>query len=252
MSKFIALRDIEHLALNAMAANLRIGDVDFIILAERERVVKLWQQAHMLLADGHPGPQTLRALWERHRPSADRVSQRALEALKWPKLRYSMIDTADATLGKAWWPAATLSHKAGDCSDFICHVLGVPKAVTERGRTLYLGSDRLLSGGVGSVPLVRHELADARVGDIVGFPSIWRDGKRVRVGHVGIVVASVVLGGKHEITTVDCSSSGYAKTGNALRRMERVTRSGGCLWAALGGWVMRPAWYMQAPWPRHA
>lgn len=212
-----------------------VADVGGAHVEPDAALVRAWQTwAGGLTADGVAGPKTMRALWMRHRPSPGHVIIRAqAAAAQWWDCIYSM----PRSQGGAGWMADMDPLAACDCSGFICHVLGLPKARHLHGfGPLDLGSDGLLAGA--DHLLLRHDLDEAQPGDIVGWPSIWVNGgrKRVeggRVGHVEIVSATA----DGRIWTIGCASSNRPAVAAADKT---------ALWRRQGAWVMRPSWYLEA------
>lgn len=186
--------------------------------------------------DGSAGPKTMAALWQRLPPQAPEVVQRALAGAAWPAVVYSMPKSQG---GAGWLPdMAPLAFC--DCSGFICQVMGAPKATGARAGalgSLDLGSDGWLAGAGGMLEAL--PLADARPGDVIGWPSIWSQGTRDRakggrIGHVEICFA--VDGGK--IFTVGCASS------NKPSAIVRADKS--ALWRRNAAVAIRPRWYADA------
>lgn len=201
----------------------------------REAIVD-FQRARGLRPDGIVGPMTLREVWGCALPSPMLIVERARAAAAWmPPVVYSM--KTNTGLGESWCAPAHQGYPTGDCSDFVCHCLGIPKAQEDDGAVLprrgnrevrWLGSGALLTqGNIGR----RVELHDAQPGDVIGYPA----GAGIKVGHVEIVVEAEA----ERIVTIGCSSSGrqHGATGSAIVQMRRET-----LWRRTGAWCIRPRW----------
>lgn len=224
------------MSLSRWARERMIADVGGAHVEPDAALVRAWQAfAGGLTADGVAGPKTLRALWQRHRPSAALVVERALAAAAtWSGCVYSM----PRSQGGVGWMADMDPLTHCDCSGFACQVMGLPKARGLHGfGALDLGSDGLLAGAGGL--LVRHELADARPGDVIGWRSIWAGGGRRRSdgGRVGHVEVCVEVDAAGRIWTVGCASSNRP----AVARADKTS-----LWRRRGAVAMRPAWYSEA------
>jgi len=185
-----------------------------------------------LKADGIAGPRTLARLWLDAPMDAGRVIVRARSALQWPAVRYSMSENTG--LGESWLSDMDAATKTGDCSDFVCHCLGLPKDQTHglaspliRG-AVWLGADAIAGGAVGpGLPL-----AEARPGDIIVYAGRWERGERVAVGHVEVCVE--VIGDR--VWTVGCASSNKP---SAIQRADKTS-----LWRRKGAVAVRPRWYV--------
>ncbi len=223
------------MSLSQWARHGMVADVGGAHVEPDAALIRAWQaKVGGLTVDGDAGPKTLRALWLRHRPTAGLVVERALAAAAtWGGCVYSM----PRSQGGTGWLADMAPLTACDCSGFACHVLGLPKG---RGLHLFggldLGSDGLLAGAGGL--LVQRPLSEARPGDVIGWPSIWANGKRDRAtgGRVGHVEVCVEVSGA-SIWTVGCASSNKP----SVRRADKSA-----LWRRNGARAMRPAWYQGA------
>src|SRR5512134_3458520 len=82
-----------------------------------------------------------------------------------------------------------------------------------------------------------QELAEPEVGCLVVYPSIYRKGERVRVGHVGIVTQVPTrwdpVIGYGRLTVIHCSAGNYKRTGSA------VQETSGMPWANKGSLFLR-------------
>lgn len=228
MSKQKALETISDRAVFDMAGDLPEQDWPDV-----EGLVTAWQSANGLKADGWPGSGTLSALWSKHKPSAKDIVAAANAALDWPPVTYSM--KRNTGLGESWLPDLDLGYETGDCSDFACHCLGVPKAQTNGQRItvaapVWLGADAIASGHIGDL----HALAKARPGDLIVYPGKWVRGERIAVGHVEVCVE--VNGDR--IITIGCASSNNRKYGRGAIAKANKTD----LWRRKDAVAVRPWW----------
>lgn len=227
MSKQKALETMSNRAEELMRLDLR-G-----MAGDREAIVRAWQESRGLTADGWPGSGTLSALWSKHKPSADDIVAAARAALDWPPVVYSM--GRNTGMGESWLPDLNLGYETGDCSDFVCHCLGVPKRQTGgqrvvTGEPIWLGADAIADGHIGTPRL----LAEAAPGDLIVYPGKWERGERVSIGHVEVCVE--VAGGR--IITIGCASSNNRKYGNgAIAKADKTD-----LWRKKGAVAVRPWW----------
>jgi hypothetical protein len=203
----------------------------------REDTVKAWQQDHGLKPDGWPGSKTLATLWMRHKPTAKDVVEAARFALGWPPVAYSM--TRNTGMGESWLPDMRVGYETGDCSDFACHCLGIPKDQTNGRVTMraalasvWLGADAIYGGHIGKV----LPLAEARPGDLIVYGGKWERGERVAVGHVEVCVA--IEDGN--IITIGCASSNHKHNAkrSAIAMRDKTDR-----WRRKGAVAVRPWWY---------
>ncbi len=226
MSKEQALRQMSDYAEGLMRHDLERMD------GTREDIVRAWQQSRGLTADGWPGAATLSALWRVTKPGPDEIVAAARAALDWPPVTYSM--SRNTGMGESWLPDLDRGYETGDCSDFACHCLGVPKdqtrdyGVTVGMRSVWLGADAIAVGHIGQP----FSLTEARPGDLIVYPGRWERGERVAIGHVEVCVE--VDGGR--IITIGCSS-GASRRGNAIARQDRTA-----LWRRKGASAVRPWW----------
>jgi len=231
MSKQKALDELSKKAVELMQTDC--DDVQAEYGTSRDSIVTTWQEMRGLRPDGWPGSKTLAALWMRHKPTAEDVVEAARFALDWPPVVYSM--KRNTGMGESWLPDNSKGYQTGDCSDFACHCLGVPKDQTGASRLataepIWLGADAIASGHIGRT----LQLAAARPGDIVAYPGKWERGERVAVGHVEVCVE--VDGDR--IITIGCASSNNRKYGNgAIARADKTD-----LWRRKGAVAVRPWW----------
>lgn len=229
MSKDKALRAMSRRAVAMMAADCGIDSG-----GNREAIVLAWQAQQGLQADGWPGATTMSALWAAHRPGAHDVVAAATAALDWPSVVYSM--SQNTGMGESWVPDVDGGYRTGDCSDFACACLGVPKAQTAAqrmttGAAVWLGADAIASGHVGEP----RPLADASAGDLIVFAGRWERGERVAIGHVEVCVE--VRDGR--IWTIGCASSNARTYGRgAIAKADKTAR-----WRRMGAVAVRPWWY---------
>jgi hypothetical protein len=233
MSKQKALESISDRAVFCMAGDLPEQDWPDV-----EELVTAWQRANGLTPDGWPGNATLSLLWSKHKPSADGIVAAARAALDWPPVTYSM--SRNTGMGESWLPDNGAGYATGDCSDFACHCLGVPKNQTNgqritTGAPVWLGADAIASGHIGHP----RPLADTQPGDLIVYPGKWERGERVAIGHVEVCFE--VRGGR--IVTIGCASSNgrrrsrYDQPGSAIARADKTD-----LWRRKGAVAVRPWW----------
>lgn len=201
----------------------------------REDIVTAWQLAHDLKADEWPGSKTLATLWQAHKPTAEDVAKAARAALAWPAVTYSM--SRNTGLGESWLPDLATGYETGDCSDFACHCLGIPKnqmgglATVDRAK-VWLGADAIAAGHIGEA----HLLAEARPGDLIVFAGRWERGERVAIGHVEVCVEA----NDGRIITIGSASSNHKHTTkrSAIAELDKTDR-----WRRKGAVAVRPWWY---------
>ena len=231
MSKERALKMISKRAVKMMADDCGIDSN-----GNREDIVLAWQTQHGLKADGWPGDSTMASLWHAHQPDAVSVVDAALAALRWPNVRYSMSENKG--MGESWLSDIDAGFSTGDCSDFACYCLGIPKNQTaHRGvivhhhNPCWLGADAIAGGAIGT-PL---QLDQSQPGDLVVFSGRWERGERVAIGHVEVCVD--VKDGR--IWTVGCASSNARTYGRgAIAKADKTAR-----WRRMGAVAVRPWWY---------
>ena len=227
MSKQKALETMSERAERLMRGDLRVHG------GTREDVVTAWQRSNDLKPDGWPGNGTLSTLWGRHKPSADDIVAAARAALDWPPVVYSMA--RNTGMGESWLPDLDRGYETGDCSDFACYCLGIPKDQMQGLATVasarnWLGSDAIAAGRIGRT----FPLADARHGDIIVYPGKAFRGERIAIGHVEVCVE--VDGDR--IITIGCASSNDRKYGNgAIAKADKTD-----LWRRKGAVAVRPWW----------
>jgi len=231
MSKQKALENLSERALVLMADDTDTAGAGF----DREGIVRVWQQAHDLKPDGWPGSRTLAALWHAHKPTAEDVIAAACAALAWPAVTYSM--SRNTGLGESWLPDLGTGYETGDCSDFACHCLGIPKnqtdglATVDRSR-VWLGADAIALKRVGKA----RPLSEARPGDLIVYAGKWKRGERVAVGHVEVCVAI----DEGRIVTIGCASSNHKHN---TKRSAIAERDKTDMWKRKGAVAVRPWWY---------
>jgi hypothetical protein len=227
MSKQQALTNMSDRAEALMRGDPRLDG------GSREDVVTAWQRANSLKPDGWPGNATLSALWSRNKPSADDIVAAARAALDWPPVTYSM--SRNTGMGESWLPDNGAGYATGDCSDFACHCLGVPKNQTNgqritTGAPVWLGADAIASGHIGHP----RPLADTQPGDLIVYPGKWERGERVAIGHVEVCFE--VRGGR--IVTIGCASSNARVYGHgAIAEADKTDR-----WRRKSAVAVRPWW----------
>lgn len=227
MSKAIALRQMSDRAEGLMRRDLERMD------GTREDIVRVWQQSRGLTADGWPGNATLSALWSQNKPSADDIVAAARAALDWPPVTYSM--SRNTGMGESWLPDLSRGYDTGDCSDFACYCLGVPKNQTggqriTTGAAVWLGADAIASGHIGEP----RPLVEARPGDLIVFAGKWERGERVAIGHVEVCVE--VCGDR--IVTIGSASSNARVYGHgAIAEADKTSR-----WSRKQAVAVRPWW----------
>jgi hypothetical protein len=236
MSKQKALENLSERALVLMADDTDTAGAGF----DREGIVRVWQQAHDLKPDGWPGSRTLAALWSKHKPMAEDVVEAARIALGWAPVTYSM--KRNTGMGESWLPDPRVGYETGDCSDFVCDCLGIPKdqthgLVTMNAAKVWLGADAIAAGHIGEA----HPLAEARPGDLIVFAGRWERGERVAIGHVEVCVEVC----RDRIVTIGCASSNgrrrsrYDQPGSAIAAADKTDR-----WRRKGAVAVRPWWYV--------
>jgi len=233
MSKQKALDEISWRAVELMARDLGAAGVRFVE-SDWEQVVTLWQSHHGLKPDGWPGSKTLATLWMRHKPTAEDVVAAARAALGWSPVAYSM--KRNTGMGESWLPDMRVDYETGDCSDFACHCIGIPKNQTrDYGVALasvWLGADAIAAGHIGEA----HPLSEARPGDLIVFPGRWERGERVAIGHVEVCVEAA----DGRIITIGSASSNYKHNAkrSAIAMRDKTDR-----WRRKGAVAVRPWWY---------
>ena len=232
MSKQQALTNMSERAEVLMRVDLRMEG------GSREDAVTAWQRANDVTPDGWPGNGTLSLLWSKHKPSADDIVAAARAALDWPPVTYSMA--RNTGMGESWLPDLDRGYETGDCSDFACHCLGIPKNqmrgfATVASAFTWLGADAISAGHIGQP----RPLADTQPGDLVVFSGKWERGERVAIGHVEVCVE--VRGDR--IITIGCASSNgrrrsrYDQPGSAIAAADKTDR-----WRRKSAVAVRPWW----------
>lgn len=215
--------------ISKYAKELMIADVGGAHPDTDALLIRSWQEfAGGLSVDGIAGPKTLRALWERHKPSADVVVERAFAAAKWAPVRYQL-----GSGGSGWLRDPDDPLDECDCSGFIAHCLGRSRnavGATDLGATEWVESTQMVRDATGPQTWLRaFPLAEARPGDIVVYGD--REGRQ---GHCGIVVGPAAYGA--DPRTIDCGQAVASKRGAIAVKWK-------ALWGRRGAIVARPVWY---------
>ena len=236
MSKQKALDELSERAIGLMVRDVYgVGIRRQSLVDTDEELVTAWQSHHGLKPDGWPGSKTLAALWMLHTPTAEDVVAAARAALAWPAVAYSM--KRNTGLGESWLPDLGTGYETGDCSDFACHCLGIPKdqtdglATADRSR-VWLGADAIALERIGKA----HPLTEARPGDLIVYGGKWERGERVAVGHVEVCVEI----DERRIITIGCASSNHLRNAN---RSAIDARDKTDLWRRKKAVAVRPWWY---------
>jgi len=232
MSKQKALDELSKKAVELMQTDC--DDVQAEYGTSRDSIVTAWQEVHGLKPDGWPGSKTLATLWMRHKPTAEDVVEAARAALAWPAVTYSM--SRNTGLGESWLPDPSAGYETGDCSDFVCNCLGIPKDQTHGYgvalASVWLGADAIEAGHLGQA----RPLAEARPGDLIVYGGRWERGERVAIGHVEVCVAI----DKGRIITIGCASSNckHNTKRSAIAQLDKTDR-----WRRKNAVAVRPWWY---------
>lgn len=236
MSKQKALENLSERSLGLMRTDC--DDVQAEYGTSRESIVTTWQEVRGLKPDGWPGNRTLATLWSKHKPTAKDVVEAAYFALNWAPVAYSM--KRNTGMGESWLPDPRVGYETGDCSDFVCHCLGVPKGqARDYGIALasvWLGADAIALERVGKA----HPLSEARPGDLIVYGGKWERGERVAVGHVEVCVEFLADAVDFEIITIGCASSNHRHNDQRSAIAERDKTD---LWRRKGAVAVRPWWY---------
>ena len=227
MSKATALASLSNRALGLMVADLygsepiRMPDLD------REAIVMSWQRnVGKIKADGWPGSGTLRALWERHKPTRSEVLIQAVAALRWPRNTYKL-----GKGGYGWLPDYADAQLVTDCSGFGAICLGRSRNATgpDLGDLEWIETTQLVRDATGPQRLVRAvSLDDLLPGDLIAHGDSGG-----RQGHVAVFE---FYGDRRLIHTIE--SCGATATESSIRRRERTKR-----WRSKGAIGLRPVWY---------
>jgi len=227
MSKATALSELSTRALGLMVADLygsepiRLPDVD------RKAIVMSWQlNVGKIKADGWPGSRTLRALWERHKPTREQVLAQAVAALSWPRNTYRL-----GRGGYQWLPDYDDPEPVTDCSGFAARCLGRSRVARgdDLGAMEWIETTQLVRDATGPQRLVRAvSLDDLLPGDLIAHGDSGG-----RQGHVAVVEHIDEHGRIHTI-----ESCGATATESSIRRRERTKR-----WSSKGAIGLRPVWY---------
>lgn len=126
---------------------------------------------------------------------------------------------------------------ACDCSGFVCWALGF-----DRYQPGFAGYDWVSTDSM--VAMARkpdngwfEEVSVPRPGDLVVYPGIYKGGKRVRVGHVGIV--SEVPAEWHSPAPFEWLRVIHCSAGNQRRTKAAVQETSGAPWAGKGSLFLR-------------
>jgi hypothetical protein len=123
---------------------------------------------------------------------------------------------------------------ACDCSGFVAWCLGIDRKRPNFAGYGWVSTDSLVaaarSPGTGVGELERPE-----VGCLVVYPGIYKQGKRVRVGHVGIVsqVPAEWSGDFGTLKVIHCSA------GNQRRTKKAVQETSGTAWTGKGSMLLK-------------
>lgn len=125
---------------------------------------------------------------------------------------------------------------ACDCSGFVCWALGF-----DRHQPGFAGYDWVSTDSM--VAMARRpdngwfeEVQVPRPGDLVVYPSIYKGGKRIRVGHVGLVSqvpTGSAVGDWAALRVIHCSA------GNQRRTKAAVQETSGLAWKGKGSLFLR-------------
>jgi hypothetical protein len=190
-------------ALHAMAREAGVAEVGTGI-ETRRRIVNAFQEGHCDVIDGHPGDNTLGALWSISKPSRETFLARAQYA----------ADASDKTIyklgrgGFGWFEDEL--DPAADCSGFVAHCLDrsrTPQSDFAWGNTEWWWSTDSMYADAVKHHRVLRQVSAPSAGTICVYPD--SNGKQ---GHTGIVAE--VRDGK--LIGYDCSSSQYRKIGDAI------------------------------------
>jgi hypothetical protein len=236
MSKREALEALSDLAVGDMLADI---DIQYGLegFGDKEAVVRAYQRTVGLPEDGWPGGQTMSRLWQDHKRAPGEIVLAAKRALDWPGTEYSQ--SKNLGLGESWMEEGPFD--AGDCSDFACHCLGIPKVQFKKRGVLmphwradkqWLGAAVIASGAIGNP----RPWMDALPGDLVAYGG---DGAHVEV------VVDVSLRGTHRalLQTIGCSHSTEAGSLKTIGRRHAIaSRDRTSLWGRKNAVVVTPWW----------
>lgn len=236
MNKREALEALSDLAVGDMLADI---DIKYGLegLKDKEAVVRAYQRTVGLPEGGWPGDQTMARLWRDHKRAPGEIVLAAKKALGWPGTEYGQ--SKNWGLGESWMEEGPFD--AGDCSDFACHCLGIPKLQLKKRGVLMthwqtnkqqLSAAVIASGAIGNP----RPWMDALPGDLVAYGG---DGE-----HVEVVVA-VSLRGTHRalLQTIGCSHSTEVGSLETIGRRHAIaSRDRTSLWGRKNAVVVTPWW----------
>ncbi len=230
MSKESALKNLTDHAISNMLADIPISK-GLEGHADKEAVVRAYQEEMGLPVDGWPGDDTLSTLWREWQPSPSEIALAAERALEESgKVAYTQGSGGD--IGEVWFPDRI--GTAGDCSDFVCHCLGIPKKQFTRFGALapgwkadpqWLGAANISAGCIGK----NRPWTTAAVGDLVAYGGVG--------AHVEVVVGRTTGKSGAVLWTIGCSNSSFKNFGTAIARRNR---SG--LWGRRNAVAVTPWW----------
>lgn len=163
-----------------------------------EKAVRQFQSSRGLLADGVAGFKTLSALnaaiSDKLKPEVKPlpVKERLTRAWFWTTQKAKYVLGAG---GRSPWTNSPLTTKDGklgsDCIGFALWATGLdryqPKLFTYYDG--WMNTDSIIDDAKSGVGGGRWKLlSKPQVGCLVIFPSLWKNGKMIRMGHVGLVV----------------------------------------------------------------
>lgn len=118
---------------------------------------------------------------------------------------------------------------ACDCSGFVCWALGFDRHQPGFAGYDWVSTDSLVSAARSGHPWF-SEVPVPAPGDLVVYPGLYRGGKRVRIGHVGLVS---VVPAEHPgpalydwIRVIHCSAGNQRRTGAAVQETSGVAWKG--------------------------
>jgi len=164
-----------------------------------EEAVKAFQKDQGLTVDGIAGPQTQEKLknWKpapvRKLPTLRSIADRVAKAWYFTtqKAKYILGEGGRAPVNPDPFTPNAKGQRGSDCIGFVLWCLGIdryqPKLFTHYDG--WMNTDSIIQdaktgigGGLWKI------LNKPEVGSLVIFPSLWKNGKMVRMGHVGLVV----------------------------------------------------------------
>lgn len=129
------------------------------------------------------------------------------------------------------WPTPFDALRRCDCSGFVAWCWGLDRYQPGRIGGGWVSTTGLYRDARGERRLVVEvPIANARPGDVLVYPSAYRDGHRVRVGHCALVVARAASVARcADLEVAECQASSAPA----------VRRRSGVLWDRRGGIVVR-------------